>query len=278
MSDDFATTVERHWYSDVAGSLLERIDAALAESGVDPSRLTAEDLLAVDEFHIRGREATEELATLVNAAPDEHVLDVGSGLGGASRFLASRCGCRVTGIDLTAEYCHAASVLADRIGLADVVRYQQGDALALAFDDAHFDVAWTQHISMNIPDKRRLFEEMYRVVKPGGRIAVYDPIGGDGAALEFPVPWSRDGAISFLIGADETRAMLQSVGFAIETWRDVSRESLDWFARNTAPASDAPPALGLHLLLGSEWPTMAANMVKNLAAGRLAVIQAVARC
>jgi SAM-dependent methyltransferase len=277
VSDDFATIVERHWYSDVAGSLLERIDAALAESGVDPNRLTADDLLAVDEFHIRGREATEELAALAAVTPDEHVLDVGCGLGGPSRYLASRCGCRVTGIDLTAEYCQVASVLADRIGLADVVRYQQGDALALAFDDAHFDVAWTQHISMNIPDKRRLFEEMYRVIKPGGRIAVYDPIAGDGAPLEFPVPWSCDGAISFLIDADETRATLQSVGFAIEAWRDVSREALDWFARNAATASDTPPALNLHLLVGPEWPAMVANMVKNLAAGRLAVIQAVAR-
>lgn len=277
MSDDFTATVERHWYSDVAGSLLERIDAALVASGVDPSRLTADDLLAVDEFHIRGREATAELASLAAVRADERVLDVGSGLGGPSRFLASRCGCQVTGIDLTAEYCDVASVLAERIGLADLVRYQQGDALALEFDDARFDVAWTQHISMNIPDKRRLFGEMYRVVKPGGRIAVYDPIGGDGAALEFPLPWSRDGAISFLCDAGETRAILESAGFAIETWRDVSRESLDWFAKNATPAPDATPALGLHLLLGSDWPEMAANMVKNLAAGRLAVIQVIAR-
>jgi SAM-dependent methyltransferase len=277
MSDEFTATVERHWYSDDAGSLLDRIRSVLVESGKHPNQLSADDLLAVDEFHIRGREATEELAALATVAAGDHVIDVGSGIGGPSRFLASRYGCKVIGVDLTAEYCDVATALAGWTGLAELAQYQQGDALELAFADASFDLAWTQHASMNIRDKDRLFREMFRVVKPGGRIAVYDPVVGNREALEFPVPWSRDGSISFLIDADETRSILEGVGFRIEQWRDVSRKSLDWFAKNAAAASDARPALGLHLLLGPEWPTMAANMVRNLAAGRLAVIQVIAR-
>ncbi|MDX1383134.1 MAG: methyltransferase domain-containing protein [Thermoanaerobaculia bacterium] len=274
MSEEIA----RHWFSDRAGALIERIDEALRRSGRDPEDLQADDLVAVDEFHIRGREATAELASLVGFTPGMSVVDVGSGLGGPSRYLAGRCGCRVTGVDLTAEYCSTATVLADRVGLAGAVEYRQGDALALPFADASFDVAWTQHISMNVADKGRMFAEMARVTRPGGRVVVYDPIRGPvGEPLSFPVPWSRDGAISFLVDSDATRALLASAGLEIETWIDVSRRSLEWFRRNAARAPAEPPVLGLHLLLGSEWPRMAANMVANLAAGRLAVVQVVAK-
>ena len=276
MSDELTNTIKKHWYADQPGSLLSRIDAALVEAGKNPTSISADDLLAVDEFHIRGREATQEMAALAAIQATETVLDVGSGIGGPSRFLATRSGCHVTGVDLTAEYCDTANTLAKRVGLEDRVRYQQGDALDLPFTDASFDVAWTQHISMNIPDKQRFFDEMFRVVKPGGRVAIYDPIAGNGEPLRFPVPWSRDGDISFLINTEQTQARLAEAGFAIVEWHDVSQRSLDWFQAQAA--SGAPPSpLNLVLLLGAEWSTMAANMVRNIAEGRLAVVQVIAR-
>jgi SAM-dependent methyltransferase len=129
---------------------------------------------------------------------------------------------------------------------------------------------------MNIQDKARFFGEMKRVVKPGGRVAIYDPIGGNGDPLTFPVPWSRDGEISFLINTEETQAILADAGFDIVEWRDVSQRSLDWFQQQAA--SGAPPSpLNLSLILGGEWGTMAANMVRNIAEGRLAVVQVVAQ-
>ena len=271
------TAVERHWFSGKAGDLLTRIDNALKKAGKSLSHLTAEDLLAFDEFHIRGREATVELSGLAKIQAFHEVIDIGSGLGGPSRFIASSIGCNVTGIDLTAEYCQVARVLADRTGLEDRVHYRQGNALAVPFPDASFDIAWTQHISMNIQDKSAMFSEMYRVLKPGGRAAIYDPIAGSGEPLTFPVPWANDGTINFLIDTQETKETLTATGFTIETWQDVSQASLAWFKVNARPADAEPPILGLHLLLGPLWPTMAANMVSNIAAGRLAVIQAIVR-
>jgi SAM-dependent methyltransferase len=277
MTDEFSKNVEKHWHDDEAGSLLARIDRGLRESGKVPENLTADDLHAVDEFHIRGREATEELANLAHLDDKTIVLDVGSGIGGPSRFIAGRYGCHVTGIDLTAEYCDTASALAGRIGLGERVQYRQADALELPFEDASFDLVWTQHISMNIPDKKRMFGEMARVVKPGGCIAIYDPICGSGEPITFPVPWSRDGAISFLINADETRSLLESLGLVVETWNDVSEKSLAWFKERAASAEDEPPPLGLQLLLGSDWPTMARNMVQGIAEGKITVVQVIAR-
>lgn len=275
MSDDLHDGVERHWYDGVEGALLEQIDAALEQDGKDPHALTLEDLMAVDEFHIRGREATAEMVALANVKSSERVVDVGAGIGGPSRYLASSCGCHVTGIDLTAEYCDVANALAARVGLGDRVIYRQANALDMPFEDHTFDVAWTQHISMNIPDKRAFFGEMRRVVRPGGRLVIYDPILGNGDPLEYPVPWSRDGAISFLIDADETRSVLEELDLEVTQWEDASEKSIAWFAEN-AQQSGPPSAVGIHLLLGADWRAMSVNMVKNLANGRLAVIQVVA--
>src|SRR5713101_7531956 len=93
--------------------LAEVIWAALTAAGQDLDRLKPEDLAPVDEFHIRGREATIELASQVGLNSNHKVLDVGSGVGGASRYLAAAYGCQVIGLDLTAEYCRVAQSLAD---------------------------------------------------------------------------------------------------------------------------------------------------------------------
>lgn len=276
MSDEFQSGVEQHWYDGARGQLIERIGSALIDDGKDLDRLTIDDLTSVDEFHIRGREATSELASLAAIKKGDRVLDVGSGLGGPARYLAAEHGCDVTGIDLTAEYCDVANTLAQWVGLADRVKHRQADALELPFEDESFDVAWTQHISMNISDKNAFFAEMQRVVRPGGKLVIYDPVKGDDRPLEFPVPWSRDGRISFLIKAEETRQILESQGLDLIEWYDASEKSRWWFAAN-AERAQKPSALGVQLLLGDEWRVMAANTVKNLAEGRIAVIQVVAR-
>ena len=160
-------SVQRHY---TRFDLAERIVDSLRQSGADLDALTLDDLWPIDEFHIRGREATTELAALGALSPGTSVLDVGCGIGGPSRVLVARHGCRVTGIDLVAEYCWVATMLALRVCRDQAVRYCQASALGLPFGAATFDVVWTQHASMNIEDKQRLYGEMFRVVRPGGRL------------------------------------------------------------------------------------------------------------
>lgn len=128
---------------------------------------------------------------------------------------------------------------------------------------------------MNIPDKHAFFAEMCRVVRPGGKVVVYDPIKGDEHPLTFPVPWSRDGQISYLVNSAQTRRTLEDLDLNIVEWQDVSQKSISWFAAN-AKQPTKPKALGLNVLLGEEWRQMAANMLQNLNDGRIAIIQVVA--
>lgn len=251
---------------------------ALASAGKDVNHLRPEDLAPIDEFHIRGREATLELARAAGITSAAHVLDVGCGLGGASRCLAGQFACRVTGIDLTDEFCRVATMLAERCGLSDLVDYRQGDALQLPYPDAEFEVVWSQHAAMNIPDKAQLYREMFRVLKPGGALAVYDVLAGPTTPVLFPVPWARTPEISFLATPDELRHCLEQTGFSIINWEDTTSAALEWFEGLAARFQQTgPPPLGFHLFLGPDFQLMARNQVRNLAEGRIVLAQVVAR-
>ena len=252
--------------------------AALEKAGKDLNHLTPEDLAPIDQFHIRGRTATLELARAAGLDANKRVLDVGSGVGGTSRCLAKEFGCRVTGIDLTDEYCRAAAMLSARVGLTDLVDYRQGDATSLPFEDAVFDVVWTEHVAMNIPDKPRLYREMHRVLKPGGTLAIYDVLAGPSGPVLFPVPWARTPETSFLVSPDELRTLLEESGFTIADWSDTTDVAREWFVTLAEKIRrEGFPSLGFHLLLGADFKAMAQNQGRNLQEGRIALAQIVAR-
>jgi SAM-dependent methyltransferase len=252
--------------------------AALEKAGKDVNRLTPEDLAPIDQFHIRGRTATLELAQAAGLDAAKYVLDVGSGVGGTSRCLAKEFGCRVTGIDLTDEYCRAATMLTAKTGLAHLVDYRQGDATKLPFDDQAFDVVWTEHVAMNIPDKTRLYKEMHRVLKPGGTLAIYDVLAGPSGPVLFPVPWARTPDTSFLVQPDELRKLLEGAGFTVTDWSDTTEAARAWFVSLAEKIrKEGFPSLGFHVLLGADFKAMAQNQGRNLQEGRIVLAQVVAR-
>lgn len=258
--------------------LEENIFAAYRAADVDTETLTRDDIASFDEFHIRGREATRELARLAEVEPGTEVLDVESGVGGPARTLAAEFGCRVTGLDLTEEYVRVAELLTERVGLADRVNFEHGDAMEMPFEDDAFDLAWMQHTSMNVADKPRLFAEVRRVLRPGGRLALYEILAGSEESPHFPVPWADDPSVSFLASPEELQSLLARTGFEQVGRRDVTAESLAWF-RETIEAvanrpPDAPPPLGLNLLMGETTAEKAENVVRNLEEGRIVVTQA----
>ena len=256
----------------------EVILAALEKAGKDVNRLTPEDLAPIDQFHIRGRTATLELARAAGLDSAKYVLDVGSGVGGTSRCLAKEFGCRVTGIDLTDEYCRAAMMLTAKTGLANLVDCRQGDATKLPFDDQTFDVVWTEHVAMNIADKTRLYKEMHRVLKPGGTLAIYDVLAGPSGPVLFPVPWARTPETSFLVEPNELRKLLEEAGFTVTDWSDTTEVARAWFVSLAEKIrKEGFPSLGFHVLLGADFKAMAQNQGRNLQEGRIVLAQIVAR-
>src|SRR5919108_1589971 len=159
-----------------ATGLTERLKTALVALGPDKQQLTPQQLAALDQFHTRGLAATAELGKLAGVTADMSVLDVGSGVGGPARFLAATYGCRVTGVDLSEPFVDGARYLTERTGQSGQVSFETASALQLPFDDGHFDVVLLQHVAMNIADRARLYREIRRVLKSGGKFATFDVV------------------------------------------------------------------------------------------------------
>ncbi|MGA7390499.1 MAG: class I SAM-dependent methyltransferase [Pseudolabrys sp.] len=266
-----ANRVERHYSENLALANVVALD--LRSAGKDLNKLTTTDLATVDEFHIRGRKATLELAGQMNLNAESHVLDIGSGLGGPARTLAETYGCRVTGIDLTQAFCDAAAAMSDWVGLGKRVLFKQGDATKLPFDNKQFDAAMTIHVAMNIAAKDKMYMEAHRVLKPGGIFAVYDVLQGEGGEVVYPVPWARDPSISHLATPDEMKSLLVGAGFKLLDVQDSTEASQSFFERVTAQmAKTGSPPVAWRLFLGDDFPAMARNQVRNVTERRIRTV------
>jgi SAM-dependent methyltransferase len=204
-----------------------RILAAVRAAGLNPEQhVSPESLAALDHFHTGGLRASRELLELSRIRAEDRVLDIGAGLAGPARLLASALGCRVDCLELSPDYCAGAVLLNRLTGLDGRIEVHPGSALDLPFPDASFDAVWMQNVGMNIADKRKLYAEIYRVLKPDGRLAFQEIAAGQAATSYFPLPWATDPADSFLASAEEMRALLGATGFSAEVFEDASDAQL----------------------------------------------------
>ena len=262
-----------------AGDLVARVEAALQLAGLGEGVIPWDALAPLDQFHVGGAAATTALAARLRIGPGARLLDIGCGLGGPARHLASVHGCLVTGIDLSRPFIGLAAMLTERTRLSRQVRYRVGDATRFPAEPEGFDLAWMQHVAMNIADRRGLYSAIRAVLRPGGRLAIYDVIAGEGGPLQFPVPWARDPVDSFLASAEATREALGAAGFAILDWADVTDAGLKWIEAQATAGRNRPDylqALALPLVMGPDFPVMAANLGLNLRERRVRLLQAVA--
>ena len=249
--------------------LERRILDALAATGKNVDALTVDDLAPADHFHSGGKSATERLARLAQLRPGMRVLDVGGGLGGPARTLAAKFGCRVTLIDLTESYVRTGAALTARLGLADRVTHRVGDALALDVGDEPFDVVWTQNSGMNITDKERLYAGFARALRPGGVLALQEPMAGPVQPVLFPVMWARDAGASFLRGPDEMRKVIEAAGFQVRAWDDVTAE-----AAGPSTGVDSPAHSVQRIIMGDALEPIVRAGQRNREERRIVMIQA----
>ena len=249
-----------------------RILAAVRAAGMNPEqRLSPEELGALDHFHTGGLRASRELLELAQIRAEDRVLDIGAGLAGPARLLASALGCRVHCIELSPDYCAGAVLLNRLTGLDDRIDVHEGSALDLPFADDSFDAVWMQNVGMNIADKRKLYAEVYRVLKPDGRFAFQEMAAGETATSYFPLPWATDPADSFLVSAEEIRSLLGENGFVAELFEDTSDAHL-----NRTAADSAPAQLSLAVFVDN-LAQKAGNARRSLEEGQIRLIRGVFR-
>jgi ubiquinone/menaquinone biosynthesis C-methylase UbiE len=257
----YSTGVSRH-----------NIEQALIAAGKDLHHLAPADLALVEDFHTMGRYATSQLVDLVGITSQDMVLDAGSGIGGTARFLADQCGCRVVAVDLAEEYCATSRWLNRVVGLDDRISVQQADVTDLPFAAGTFDIVLSQHVQMNVADKARLYSEARRVLSPKGRLAMWDITIGEHGGVQYPLPWAEEPAHSHLVAPEELRAVVESCGFAVEQWNDLTNQAAPMMAALLAAPTNP---LGLHAFV-RDFDQKAKNLTSALADRRLRVVQAVA--
>ncbi len=261
------------------GSLLARLNAALIEDGVDPDRPSIDALAPYDQFHGRGLDATLEIAGLMQAGPADHILDIGSGIGGPARYFANRFGCRVTGIDLTPEFCDVARHLTRLLELEDRITFEVGDALAMPFANDSFDGAYSMNVSMNIADKSAFYREIRRVLKPGAWLVLSEIAKGDGDDLDYPTPWASSARTSFLSTPEQTRRGLSDAGFDVIRLHSTLEEARAYSARARAMVErgEKPPHRAVMLIHGEIATAAMANTSRGLLEGRIVPIEVLGR-
>ena len=278
MTEEIEDGVRGHYANE---GLMDRLVAALVEMGHDPDDPPAEAVSLLDQMHIRGAAATTELHDAVGIGPDDSVLDVGCGIGGPARALATRLGCPVTGLDLTPDFCACARELNYLFGVEDLVEIVEGSALDMPFDDESFDAVVTQHASMNIEDKATLYREIARVLEPGGRFGLYDIMQGPGGDVHYPVPWAANPEISFLAEPGAVKALSEAAGLRQLNWEDVSEKGLAWMVEQKAKREaksaqgEAGSPTGPSVLMHQGAAEKLRNTARNLQEGRIVTILAV---
>ncbi len=271
----FHKTVSEHY---THGELLGAIQASVIKLGKTIDSVTIEDLAPVDEFHIGGRLATDNLLDQLDFSEKDHILDVGCGLGGASRFIANKYNNCVTGIDLTQEYIDVGRALCAWVGLDKQVTLHQGSALNMPFEDETFDGAIMLHVGMNIDDKAKLFTEIYRVLRPGASFGVYDVMQITDGELTYPVPWATEKSTSSLATPDQYKQALNHARFKVSKENARGDFALKFFKQMRAKteANGGPPPLGLHTLMRESTAVKVKNMIDNIAADLIAPVEIIA--
>jgi MPBQ/MSBQ methyltransferase len=224
-----AQLVAEHW-----ARRLPSFDEALAllrSKGIDAERSTAEDLHGFDMIHVGGLEATDLVAREANIKRGQRLLDIGCGLGGPARRFAYKHGAAVSGIELSEPVYQTAVGLTALVGLADQVDLTLGSVLAMPYHANTFDLVVMQHCAMQIAEKGEMFEECVRVLRADGVMVLHEFFSGAGGGPNYPLPWGSEPSMSALQTYEDTRALLEEIGFSVGSFLDQHAAAISFYSK-----------------------------------------------
>jgi sarcosine/dimethylglycine N-methyltransferase len=187
--------------------------------------LAPEELFPHDQDHYGGLAANDALAERAGIGKATRVVDFCSGLGGPSRYFAHRYGADVIGIELTPARVKGAQQLTRLVGLQNSVRAVEGNVMQVPLPDTSADVVISQEALLHVPDKERALAEAYRILKPGGRIALTDWIAHRPLSDADRELMRQAMAVADLYGLQTYADLIRRAGFSVNSVEDLTA---DW--------------------------------------------------
>ena len=122
-------------------------------------------------------EESNRIPEILDLAPHSSAFELGCGSGRYALQLAQKCGCRILGVDINESGVHTARRLAEAAQMSSECRFEQCDASKhLPCVDGHFDAAFSNDVLCHIPSRVHILSELFRVIRPGGRLVFSDAL------------------------------------------------------------------------------------------------------
>ena len=185
-------------------------------------------------------------------------------------MIAATTGAHVDGVDITAEYVHAAQWLTEQTRLTDLVRFTHSEIAEFPREQP-YDAALTIHVQMNVEGKTAWYRSIAEHLRPGATLGIWEVCTTTGADLTWPMPWSVTGTDSYLATPDELRTAIENAGFTTNDWTDDTTWLKEWFTTLLA-TGNAPTNAGLSVI--DNGPARAANFAGAFMSGQVKVVRA----
>lgn len=186
-----------------------------------------------DQNHIGGVDFVRQLALRAGVNAETRVLDLGSGLGGSARTLASRFGCRVHGVELSPTRCREARRLTKLVGLTASVSFECGTFSTARVKKHYFDVLWNQSSWVHVQHLSAFVRRWHLALRPGGKFAMEDTYlvrSPSTQAERFRLYRLENNWRSHLYKVSDWQRALGEVGFGLTTNETHTAAFLDHFA------------------------------------------------
>jgi len=175
----------------------------------------------------------EHLAHLLGLGADsgEKVLDLGAGYGGAARILAKEHGCHVTALNLSETQNRRNREISAAQGLSDKIDVVHGNFETLPFDDASFDIVWSQDSILHSGKREQVLREAHRVLRDGGQMIFTDPMQADDCDPADLQPVYDRIHLDSLGSFGSYREMAERVGFEVKGTEDLTHQLVRHYSR-----------------------------------------------
>ena len=259
-------SIENFW---TRGDIFSRVHQAMSEAGLINKELNIEDLFPIDQYHARGIAATVDLGKRMPISKNQKIIDIGCGLGGPARYYAKEFKCFITGIDITPSFIEIGNEFNKLTSMSDNIQLLVGNGEILDFKNETFDGAYSQHVTMNISDRKKFFSEAFRVLKKDSFFAFTEHgLGPEGNPI-FPLPWADSSEMSFLLPPETTISILKDIGFSDIKIIETADKYISGYEKLIGlKSANKKPILGIHVIGGESMNERSTNSMQSIKENR----------